>query len=313
MTTLHTLRRHYDLSLGELAQLTGIPLRRLAEYEYEDRPLPSEDQDALISLFSREIESMGSGWSVAAPPIARDGQPDRAVLLAAFAATVALSGTLGLGNAISNATTRVLDMGTAIVDAVPALVARAQPATPTPQPTLLPAAIVLPVAPIPTATAAPVPTATTQPTAPPEPAHPHRCPVSSTHGTVVIMAGYAAGTHEPTNTNGAVDLAIDANDDGLPETWASRDTAVYATHDGVAHVSLDSWPAGNYVTIEGAEGWRTGYAHLERVDIEEGERIQTGQRIGTIGATGQAGGPHLDYKVWHNGTNTDPTAMLDCR
>ncbi len=93
MSTLHTLRRHYDLSLGELAQLTGIPLRRLAEYEYEDRPLPLEDQHALVTLFSKEMHSMGSGWesaathrrtaaratgaSVSAGCLRRDGRPER--------------------------------------------------------------------------------------------------------------------------------------------------------------------------------------------------------------------------------------------
>ena len=101
MTTLHTLRRHYDLSLGDLAQLTGISLRRLAEYEYEDRPLPPEDQHALITLFSVQMQSMGSGWDAAAPIAERAvRQPEQAFLLAAFAATVALSGTWGLGAAL---------------------------------------------------------------------------------------------------------------------------------------------------------------------------------------------------------------------
>jgi hypothetical protein len=308
MSTLHTLRRHYDLSLGDLAQLTGIPLRRLAEYEYEDRPLPPEDQHALISLFSREMQSMGSGWSVAAPAVEHTArQPDQAFLLAAFAATVALSGTLGLSRALR-------DFATRMVDTVPAMVARIEPTlpAPTPVPTTMPAAIVLPVPPVPSPTVAVQPTATAQPTPPPEPPYPHRCPVVSTHGTVVIMAGYTAGTHEPTGTNGAVDLAIDANGDGLAEPWASRNAEVRATHDGVATVSLDSWPAGNYVSLQGAEGWRTVYSHLESVDVHTGDKVQTGQRIGTIGATGQAGGPHLDYKVWHNDENMDPTSMLRC-
>lgn len=311
MSTLHTLRRHYNLSLGELAQLTGISLRRLAEYEYEDRPLPPEDQDALISLFSKEMQNMGSGWDTAAPITERASrQPEQAFLLAAFAATVAVSGTVGLSTKLRDAAMHLVDA----LPAIPAMVARSEPEppAPTPAPTMLPAAIVLPVVPRPTATVPIPPTATPAPTATPEPVFPHHCPVTSPHGAVVIMADYKAGTHEPVSTNGALDLAIDANGDGLAEPWASRNAAVLATHDGIAKVSLDSWPNGNYVEVEGSEGWRTGYAHLQSVDVKNGERIKTGQRIGSIGATGQAGGPHLDYKVWHNNVNTDPTQMLDC-
>ncbi len=306
MSTLHTLRRHYDLSLGELAQLTGIPLRRLAEYEYEDRPLPPEDQHALVTLFSKEMHSMGSGWESAATIDGqRRGQPEQAYLLAAFAATVALSGTLGLGNTLRQVTAQV-------IDAIPAVLTRPEPIPPTPEPTMLPVAIVLPVVPTPRPTATALPTATPQPTRPPEPANPHLCPVGTTHGAVVVMASYTAGTHEPTNTNGAVDLAVDANGDGRPESWASRNAAVYATHAGMASVRLDSWPAGNYVGLDGAEGWRTGYSHLENVLVKEGDRIEAGQQIGTVGSTGRVGGPSLDYKIWHNEQNTDPTPMLNC-
>jgi murein DD-endopeptidase MepM/ murein hydrolase activator NlpD len=129
---------------------------------------------------------------------------------------------------------------------------------------------------------------------------------------VVIMAGYTAGTHEPASTNGAVDLAIDANDDGLAEPWASRKAEVIATHDGIVTIHLRNWAAGNHVMIEGSEGWRSEYSHLESIDVRTGDRVKSGQRIGTIGATGQAGGPHLDYKVWHDGKNTDPTQFLKC-
>jgi murein DD-endopeptidase MepM/ murein hydrolase activator NlpD len=308
MTTLHALRRHYDLSLGELAQLTGISTRRLAEYEYEDRPLPPEDERALRSLFSAE-HSVASGWAVAAPVGERGTrQTEQTLLLAALAATAALSGTLGWG-----------DAGRALVEGVthtlPARVGQIEPPAPTPSQTLGPAAIVLPVPPLPTATIAiePVePTPTARPTEPPVPPFPHRCPVVSERGTVAVIAGYTAGTHEPASANGAVDLAIDADADGLAEPWASRNAAVVATHGGTVVVRLDTWPVGNEIVIEGRDGWRTAYAHLDSVAVRTGDRIKPGQTIGTIGATGQAGGPHLDYKVWHDGENTDPTPMLKC-
>ena len=52
----------------------------------------------------------------------------------------------------------------------------------------------------------------------------------------------------------------------------------------------------------------TGYLHLSGYakGIAKGKRVSQGQLIGYVGSTGASTGPHLDYRVWRNGTPIDP-------
>ena len=53
----------------------------------------------------------------------------------------------------------------------------------------------------------------------------------------------------------------------------------------------------------------TTYAHLSRVDVHKGERVEQGERIGAVGATGWATGPHLHFEFRVNGVHHDPLAI----
>ena len=71
--------------------------------------------------------------------------------------------------------------------------------------------------------------------------------------------------------------------------------------DGV--VEFAGWQNGygNVVKIQHGKERSTLYAHLSRIDVRKGQRIEQGQRIGAVGATGWATGPHLHFEFQVNG------------
>jgi murein DD-endopeptidase MepM/ murein hydrolase activator NlpD len=68
---------------------------------------------------------------------------------------------------------------------------------------------------------------------------------------------------------------------------------------------------GNTIFIDHGQGIYTGYAHLKEIDVNVGDRVETGQLIGLIGATGRVTGPHLHWDVWVNGNTVDPFDWVD--
>jgi peptidoglycan hydrolase-like protein with peptidoglycan-binding domain len=67
---------------------------------------------------------------------------------------------------------------------------------------------------------------------------------------------------------------------------------------------------GLLVTIAHGDGIRTMYAHLSRVDVRVGQRVSVGARVGRVGATGDANGPHLHFEVRVRGAAVDPLPAL---
>jgi len=57
--------------------------------------------------------------------------------------------------------------------------------------------------------------------------------------------------------------------------------------------------------------YTTGYLHLSRyaAGLQVGKRVQQGEVIGYVGMTGYATGPHLDFRVWKNGTPVNPLTL----
>jgi murein DD-endopeptidase MepM/ murein hydrolase activator NlpD len=63
------------------------------------------------------------------------------------------------------------------------------------------------------------------------------------------------------------------------------------------------------VQLQHAQGRSTLYAHLSRMDVREGQRVEQGQSIGAVGATGWATGPHLHFELRVNGQLQDPMTI----
>lgn len=83
-------------------------------------------------------------------------------------------------------------------------------------------------------------------------------------------------------------------------------TAVRTVGDGT--VSFAGWQNGYGQVVEVDHGSQrtTLYAHLSRMDVRKGQRVEQGQRIGAVGMTGWTTGPHLHFEFRVNGQHQDP-------
>ena len=78
---------------------------------------------------------------------------------------------------------------------------------------------------------------------------------------------------------------------------ASSGTPVYATADGVVAESGWAGGYGNRIDISHGYNYVTRYGHLSRIDVEPGQNVVRGEKIGEVGSTGKSTGPHLHYEV----------------
>lgn len=67
---------------------------------------------------------------------------------------------------------------------------------------------------------------------------------------------------------------------------------------------------GNMISVDHGGGIATLYAHLRRIEVSPGARIAAGQRIGQVGRTGRATGPHLHFEVRVDGRPVDPVLAM---
>jgi murein DD-endopeptidase MepM/ murein hydrolase activator NlpD len=92
---------------------------------------------------------------------------------------------------------------------------------------------------------------------------------------------------------------------------APTGTEVHATADGVVTLAGRNGGAGNMVRLRHPNGYETNYLHLSRYGggVRKGVRVSQGQVIGYVGSTGLSTGPHLDYRVKHNGSWINPLTI----
>ena len=92
---------------------------------------------------------------------------------------------------------------------------------------------------------------------------------------------------------------------------APKGTPILAAGDGRIEIASRTKPNGNYVVIKHGEQFVTKYLHLSRFarGTKAGKRVQQGQTIGYVGATGYATGPHLHYEFLVNGVHQNPRTV----
>lgn len=81
---------------------------------------------------------------------------------------------------------------------------------------------------------------------------------------------------------------------------------------GAGAVTAAGWNGGygRMVEIDHGHGFTTRYAHLSRISVSVGDRIETGAEIGAVGSTGRSTGPHLHYEVRRDGKALNPIDFL---
>ena len=91
---------------------------------------------------------------------------------------------------------------------------------------------------------------------------------------------------------------------------APTGTPVMSIGDGtVLSAGWGSGGAGNTVKIRHNSVYTTAYLHLSKMAVKAGQRVSQGQVIGYVGMTGTATGPHLDFRVWKNGSPVNPLKL----
>jgi len=90
---------------------------------------------------------------------------------------------------------------------------------------------------------------------------------------------------------------------------APTGTAVRSIGDGRVDFAGQQNGYGNVVQVDHGKGSVTLYAHLSRVDVRPGQAVLRGQRVGAVGSTGWATGPHLHFEFRENGVQRDPVEM----
>lgn len=88
-------------------------------------------------------------------------------------------------------------------------------------------------------------------------------------------------------------------------------TPVYAPAAGKITLAESMELSGNTLFIDHGYGLRSDFMHLDSIEVSEGDLVEKGQRLGTMGATGRATGPHLHWGMSWFQTRIDPSVVFE--
>ena len=103
---------------------------------------------------------------------------------------------------------------------------------------------------------------------------------------------------KPRSTNSGTDYA------------APKGTPVVAANTGRVALVADFFFPGRLVVLDHGLGVYTLYFHLDTVAVTDGDAVDRGQIVGTVGATGRATGPHLHFGALVGGARVDPVTLM---
>jgi murein DD-endopeptidase MepM/ murein hydrolase activator NlpD len=104
--------------------------------------------------------------------------------------------------------------------------------------------------------------------------------------------------NEPRQPHSGIDIAAPAG------------TAVLAPAEGIVIETGAYFFNGNTVFIDHGQGLISMFNHLSRITVQRGTHVKQGEKIGEIGMTGRATGPHLHWTISLNNSRVDPMLLL---
>ena len=116
--------------------------------------------------------------------------------------------------------------------------------------------------------------------------------VSSLFGLKRVFNGQPRGMHRGLDLRGA------------------KGSPIRACADGVVALVDNLYFSGNAVYINHGNGVFSSYLHMSKPLVQPGERVERGQVIGLVGATGRVTGPHLHLGLVVQGESVDPQPLL---
>ncbi|WP_226646227.1 peptidoglycan DD-metalloendopeptidase family protein [Microbulbifer variabilis] len=90
-------------------------------------------------------------------------------------------------------------------------------------------------------------------------------------------------------------------------------TVIASAADGIVVVSTDHYKHENYgkiIIVDHGNNAQTLYSHLDSREVSVGQTVKAGQKIGTVGVTGNVTGPHLHFELIERGERVDPEHLL---
>ena len=78
----------------------------------------------------------------------------------------------------------------------------------------------------------------------------------------------------------------------------------------ISFAEPDLYLTGGTVLLDHGHGLSSSFLHLSKIDVQPGQRVERGQRIGAVGATGRASGPHLHWGLNWFDTRLDPALLI---
>jgi murein DD-endopeptidase MepM/ murein hydrolase activator NlpD len=122
-------------------------------------------------------------------------------------------------------------------------------------------------------------------------------------GTVISNYGKRANPFHGQNSEFHGGLDISARH-GAPVKTTAKGKVIFAgTQSGY----------GKLVIIDHDDQFQTFYAHLSEIMVKKGQKVDTNEVVGKVGATGRATGPHLHYEIRENDKTLNPQTYLSAK